>query len=154
MAPARRYDEMPCKPCSCPSFILASRSPQRRQLLTDAGYSFTVITPRFKEPAVQQAGLSPIQHAETLAQDLFARLSGDRHHRRERPSVGRVSVEVVSAVDDARREAVALPDAALGEHTVRAGVVLFGVPRMPELQQTQFGEVEFSGKRELVVSSA
>jgi len=45
--------------------ILASSSPRRRQLLTEAGVPFEAVDPPIPEPA--PSGLSPIEQAESLA---------------------------------------------------------------------------------------
>lgn len=50
-----------------PEFILASRSPRRRELLTRAGYRFRVAPPTVSEPAHVPPGVPPAQLAESLA---------------------------------------------------------------------------------------
>ena len=50
-----------------PTFVLASQSPRRRQLLLEAGYRFTVMVPPLEEPPATAAALTPSQHAESLA---------------------------------------------------------------------------------------
>ena len=50
-----------------PSFILASNSPRRRQLLVEAGYRFEVASPPMPEPDVAGTGMLPAQQAEALA---------------------------------------------------------------------------------------
>ena len=50
-----------------PTFILASQSPRRRELLTKQGYSFEVIVPPIGEPPTAPTGLQPAQLAESLA---------------------------------------------------------------------------------------
>ena len=47
--------------------ILASASPRRRQLLSDAGYTFTVVEPGINESAFPTEGITARQYAETLA---------------------------------------------------------------------------------------
>jgi len=47
--------------------ILASRSPRRRDLLTQAGYAFEIVCPDVDESAVSSVGRTPAQHAEVLA---------------------------------------------------------------------------------------
>jgi len=47
--------------------ILASVSPRRRQLLSEAGYSFKVVEPDIDESAFPTEGLAARQYAETLA---------------------------------------------------------------------------------------
>jgi len=49
------------------SLILASASPRRRDLLTEAGYSFEVAPSDVDESAFPTEGLSPHQYAERLA---------------------------------------------------------------------------------------
>ena len=64
----------------CPTtFILASQSPRRRQLLADAGYGFEVISPTLMEPEAEQIGLPPAQQAESLAY-FKARTVMEEHH--------------------------------------------------------------------------
>ena len=50
-----------------PEFILASRSPQRQQLLRQAGYRFRVVAPRLPEPTALPQAASPAQLAEARA---------------------------------------------------------------------------------------
>lgn len=50
-----------------PTFILASQSPRRKQLLTEAGYCFGVTSPPIDEPATAESGSPPAQQAESLA---------------------------------------------------------------------------------------
>jgi len=49
------------------SIILASASPRRRQLLTEAGYKFTVVQPDIDESAFSPEGLGACEYAERLA---------------------------------------------------------------------------------------
>jgi len=62
-------------------FILASRSPRRRQLLVEAGYSFDVAAPLVDEADVVVHLLSPAQQAEALAY-LKARSVWQEHQDR------------------------------------------------------------------------
>jgi septum formation protein len=50
-----------------PEFILASRSPRRRQLLEEAGYCFHAMPARLEEPHAIPPDASPTQFAEALA---------------------------------------------------------------------------------------
>jgi len=47
--------------------ILASRSPRRQQLLSEAGYEFTTVWPDIDESAFVEEGISPCEYAERLA---------------------------------------------------------------------------------------
>ena len=49
------------------SFILASASPRRRQLLAEAGYKFTVIRPDIDESDFPAKGVKACEYAERLA---------------------------------------------------------------------------------------
>ena len=49
------------------SFILASASPRRKQLLTEAGYKFTVIRPDIDESAFSTKDVEPCEYTERLA---------------------------------------------------------------------------------------
>ena len=49
------------------SFILASASPRRKQLLTEAGYKFIVIKPDIDESAFPVKGIEACKYAERLA---------------------------------------------------------------------------------------
>ena len=49
------------------SIILASASPRRKQLLTEAGYKFTVVTPEIDESAFPSKHISPCEYAKRLA---------------------------------------------------------------------------------------
>jgi septum formation protein len=47
--------------------ILASASPRRRQLMSDAGYEFTIVLPEVDESAFETNDIDPIEYAERLA---------------------------------------------------------------------------------------
>ena len=49
------------------SFILASASPRRKQLLAEAGYEFTVVPPDIDESALWADHISPSEYAKGLA---------------------------------------------------------------------------------------
>ena len=49
------------------SFILASASPRRKQLLTEAGYKFTIIPPDIDESAFPTEGINACEYATQLA---------------------------------------------------------------------------------------
>ena len=49
------------------SFILASASPRRKQLLTEAGYKFTVVKPDIDESAFPVKDIKACEYAERLA---------------------------------------------------------------------------------------
>jgi septum formation protein len=49
------------------SIILASASPRRRQLLSEAGYAFEVVTPDVDESTFPTEGISACEYTETLA---------------------------------------------------------------------------------------
>jgi len=49
------------------SFILASASPRRKQLLAEAGYKFTVVRPDIDESTIASEGISAEGYAERLA---------------------------------------------------------------------------------------
>jgi len=49
------------------SFILASASPRRKQLLTKAGYKFKVVTPDIDESAFSTKDVEPCDYAKQLA---------------------------------------------------------------------------------------
>lgn len=55
------------KPGNSVSIILASASPRRRQLLTEAGYKFTVVPSQIDESAFPVGQCSARQYAERLA---------------------------------------------------------------------------------------
>jgi len=65
------------KKLSC-RLILASASPRRRQLLSDAGYEFEVAPPEVAEPNTPPDGVLPAVWAETLAY-LKARSVAELH---------------------------------------------------------------------------
>ncbi len=50
-----------------PSFVLASASPRRKELLTQAGYSFTIIPSDVDEKSFSAEGVLPGRYAELLA---------------------------------------------------------------------------------------
>ena len=49
------------------SFILASASPRRKQLLAEAGYRFTVVPPGIDESAFAAEGINACEYVERLA---------------------------------------------------------------------------------------
>ena len=49
------------------SIILASASPRRKHLLTEAGYKFTVVSPEIDESAFPSEHISPCEYAKRLA---------------------------------------------------------------------------------------
>lgn len=49
------------------SIILASASPRRRQLLTEAGYEFTIVVPDIDESAFESEGIETGEYARKLA---------------------------------------------------------------------------------------
>ena len=49
------------------SIILASASPRRKQLLTEAGYKFTAVTPQIDESAFLSDGINSCEYAKRLA---------------------------------------------------------------------------------------
>ena len=50
-----------------PTLILASASPRRRALLTEAGYRFTVVTPDVDESVFPTDGVSTCDYTKALA---------------------------------------------------------------------------------------
>ncbi|MFQ5492339.1 MAG: Maf family protein [Phycisphaerae bacterium] len=50
-----------------PPLILASTSPRRRRLLSEAGYAFRVLAPPIHEPDRMGAGIPPTHQAEALS---------------------------------------------------------------------------------------
>ncbi len=50
-----------------PQLILASSSPRRRQLMQEAGYTFTVVEPAVQEPERMGADVPPTHQAEALS---------------------------------------------------------------------------------------
>ncbi|NLF32529.1 MAG: septum formation protein Maf [Planctomycetes bacterium] len=78
-----------------PTFVLASRSPRRRQLLLEAGYRFTVIAPPLAEPPTVPAAVAPSQHAESLAY-FKARSVVERY----RPTLPVLGADTVVALGD------------------------------------------------------
>ena len=56
--------------------ILASRSPRRRELLREAGYSFEVIPPSETAEDGRRSGESPLQMVERLARQKAADVAG------------------------------------------------------------------------------
>ena len=67
-APRRRDfpDPMDPEAKKC-RFVLASASPRRRQLLSEAGYDFRVVEPSLPEPHASVSTLAPTSQAEALA---------------------------------------------------------------------------------------
>jgi septum formation protein len=55
------------KPSQPRPLVLASTSPQRAELLREAGYDFSVAPPRIEEPDERHPHVDPCQYAESLA---------------------------------------------------------------------------------------
>jgi septum formation protein len=49
------------------SLILASASPRRRQLISEAGYEFSVVTPDIDESSFKTNDVEPVEYAKRLA---------------------------------------------------------------------------------------
>ena len=108
--------------------VLASSSPRRRQLLAEAGYEFSVVSPPIEEPAQWRATVSPAGLAEALAY-FKARCVAEIE-----PAASILGADTVVAAGgrlmgkpDGRREAERM----LGElsgtrHAVITGVALLG----------------------------
>ncbi|MFW6155263.1 MAG: Maf family protein [Planctomycetota bacterium] len=77
------------------TFVLASQSSRRRQLLLEAGYRFEVIAPPLDEPSSVPEAVTPSQHAESLAY-FKARAVMERY----RPSLPVLGADTVVALDD------------------------------------------------------
>ncbi len=67
---------MPHPPLRRPPLILASRSPRRRELLLEAGYSFDLLLPSSEAEAAQRAGESPAEYVARLALDKALDVGG------------------------------------------------------------------------------
>ncbi len=59
------------------SIILASASPRRRQLLTEAGYEFTVVSPEIDESGFEAERIEPCVYAKRLALAKAKSVAGD-----------------------------------------------------------------------------
>ncbi len=79
-----------------PTFVLASQSPRRRQLLEEAGYRFEVIAPPLDEPPTVAAAVTASQHAESVAY-FKARSVMERY----RPPLPVLGADTVVALGDA-----------------------------------------------------
>ncbi len=76
-----------------PNLILASASPRRRQLLSDAGYAYEAIDPPFVEPDDAHPHVAPSLHAESLA---FFKASSVASSCPDRPILG---ADTIAAYD-------------------------------------------------------
>ena len=108
--------------------ILASASPRRRTILSEAGYRFDVLVPPLDEPEHVTPGLSPASHAEALAY-FKARTVADATTEAiilGADTIVAVGQEVLGKPDgqaDARRMLEALSGT---RHAVITGVALLG----------------------------
>ncbi|NLW87906.1 MAG: septum formation protein Maf [Planctomycetes bacterium] len=107
--------------------ILASSSPRRRELLSQAGVSFEVISPHLAEP-VDLCGATPMQTAQALAY-FKARAVWDSH--RDRWVLGADTIvneggEVLGKPLDAEHARSMLRRLSSARHTVITGVALLG----------------------------
>jgi septum formation protein len=86
------------------SFILASASPRRKELLAEAGYEFTVFPPEIDEAAFSAEEVSPREYAERLALAKAKNVAGKF---RERLVIGADTVvdfdgEIIGKPSDAK----------------------------------------------------
>lgn len=106
--------------------ILASSSPQRRDLLEQAGYDFEVIAPTIDEPDESFHGLSPAQKAESLAY-FKARTVADLRPGRlvlGADTIVSVGVTVLGKAADADEARRMLGQLSSSRHEVITGVAL------------------------------
>jgi len=116
-------------PISSATFVLASSSPRRAQLLTEAGYRFSVIEPPIAEPTGPVGHLPPAQQAEALA--YFKARSVVDAARPPLPVLGADTVvalggEVFGKPRDAADARAMLATLAGTRHEVITGVALIG----------------------------
>jgi septum formation protein len=121
--------------------ILASASPRRRSILSEAGYRFDVVVPPLEEPDHVTPGLSPADQAEALAY-FKARAVADATTEAivlGADTIVAVGQEVLGKPDgqaDARRMLEAL---SATRHAVITGVALLGPgPRRRILSDTTY----------------
>ena len=115
---------MACLPTS--RLILASGSPRRRQLLTEAGIAFEAVQPSIAEPDEHLRDLAPAAQAEALAY-FKARAVADKHPGAlvlgadTLVAAGRTVIGKPADADDARRMLRSLSGT---RHAVITGVAL------------------------------
>jgi len=107
--------------------ILASSSPRRRQLLTDAGYQFEVVAPTLAEPEEGLKHLPPCQQAEALAY-FKARAVGTRDgaYVLAADTIVAAGGSVLGKPADAEEARRMLTDLSGTRHAVITGVALLG----------------------------
>jgi len=110
------------------SFLLASSSPRRSQLLAEAGYRFKVVDPPIHEPDETMSRLPPTQQAEALAY-FKARAVAEGH-----PDVWVLAADTIVSLNDQilgkpadQADAQRMLEALSGSrHAVITGVALLG----------------------------
>jgi septum formation protein len=108
--------------------ILASGSPRRRELLSRAGYAFTVIPPTVDECAVVPKLLRPNAYAESLA---YFKARSVAENRRDARVLGADTIvtldgDILGKPDDADHARQMLSRLSRNRHAVITGVALLG----------------------------
>ena len=106
--------------------VLASESPRRRELLSEAGYRFELALPKLDEPAWVHPHVSPSVHAESLAYFKARNVAGEHANKTilAADTIAVIEGEVIGKPadrDDASRILRRLSGTA---HSVISGVVL------------------------------
>jgi len=107
--------------------ILASSSPRRRELLSQAGYSFTVVPPRAQEPSGLDIS-SPVEYAEYLAHFKAADVA--RLHRQDivlgADTIVACNGRILGKARDAEDARAMLSELSAVRHVVITAIALLG----------------------------
>lgn len=108
------------------SLLLASSSPRRQQLLTEAGYTFDIATPPFDEPDHAHLHQQPTLHTESLAYFKACSVANDHPHKTilAADTVAFVDNEVIGKPKDREDAGRILKKLSGTEHDVITGMAL------------------------------
>ena len=111
-----------------PKLILASSSPRRRDLLSEAGYEFEVVPPHLPEPTDLPASLSPTEYSERLAH-FKASCVAESHPDKcvlGADTVVAVNGKIIGKAADAKQAVEMLTELSVTPHKVITGIALIG----------------------------
>ncbi|MCG8404891.1 MAG: Maf family protein [Phycisphaerales bacterium] len=108
------------------SLLLASSSPRRQELLSEAGYRFDIATPPFDEPDAEQICAQPALHTESLAYFKACSVAGNHPKKTilAADTIAFVDHEIIGKPKDRDDARHILKKLSGTEHEVITGVAL------------------------------